>query len=67
MEKTIGSDFWAMVSTAHVDNWPRIPKVELLKALGERTQKVARSDQLDQLPSGFTAHEKLYVETTIPV
>ena len=66
VEKLLGDDFWAMVSTTHVDNWPRIPRVELLEALGKRTQKVARSDQLDQLPSGFTAHEELYVETTIP-
>src|SRR5262249_55990340 len=65
--KTLGQNFWAMVSTAHVDSWPRIPKTELLDALLERSQKIARSDQLDHLPQGFTAHEDLYVDTTIPI
>jgi beta-lactamase superfamily II metal-dependent hydrolase len=52
VEDIVGKDFWAMASTHHVDQWPSIPKPELLEALRARTVKVARSDKEERPPKG---------------
>jgi beta-lactamase superfamily II metal-dependent hydrolase len=68
VQKTVGKNFWAMASTHHVDQWPSIPKEELLTAIGEKTKKVARSDREDDAPSNvFTVVANHYIETQIPL
>lgn len=68
VEHTIGNDFWAMASTHHVEQWPSIPKEELLVALGKKTKKIARSDQQDaaQTPA-FRVVRDQYIEAEIPL
>jgi beta-lactamase superfamily II metal-dependent hydrolase len=61
------TDFWAMVSTIKRGSWP-IPKKELMAALGKRTKKLVRSDQIPQAQQGvFASKASLYVETEIPI
>lgn len=68
VEKTVGKDFWAMASTHHVNQWPSIPKEELLSAIASRTDKVARSDRENEAPSNaFTVVANRYIETEIPI
>jgi beta-lactamase superfamily II metal-dependent hydrolase len=68
VEKTIGKDFWAMASTKTIDQWPNIPKPELMNALSMKTDKIARSDKEGQAPKKtFKVHGKLYIDTSIPV
>jgi beta-lactamase superfamily II metal-dependent hydrolase len=68
VENSLGKNFWAMASTHHVDQWPSIPKSELLEALRARTDKLARSDKDEEAPTGaFTVQHDAYVEATIPV
>lgn len=68
VEHVLGKDFWAMVSTRNMDNWPRIPKKELLEALGKRTKKLARSDKPAESPKAtFDASAGKYVDAHIPV
>lgn len=68
VENVIGKDFWAMVSTALVKNWPEIPRGPLLTALSTRTKKLARSDAPDSGNSAFEfAADKLYIDTSIPI
>ena len=60
------SDLWAMVSTIQRGSWP-IPKKELMAALGKRTKKLVRSDQIPQAQQAvFASKASLYVETKIP-
>jgi beta-lactamase superfamily II metal-dependent hydrolase len=68
VEHVVGRDFWAMASTAHVTQWPQIPKTELLSALAKRTKKIARTDRpQDAPPNAFEVKPQLYIETRIPV
>jgi beta-lactamase superfamily II metal-dependent hydrolase len=68
VENTVGTDFWAMASTHHVDQWPSIPKEELLSALGKRTTKIARSDKQGEAPTpAFRVAKDNYIETEIPL
>ena len=61
------AELWAMVSTIKRGTWP-IPKKELMAALGKRTKKLVRSDQIPQAQQGvFASKESLYVETEIPI
>ena len=53
VENTVGNDFWAMASTHHVEQWPSIPKEELLAAIGKRTTKIARSDKQDAAVTNY--------------
>ena len=56
-----------MASTTHVDQWPRIPKPELLTALATRTARVARSDRDQDAPAAwFTVTPGQHVEARIP-
>ena len=68
VEKTVGSNFCAMASTHHVDQWPSIPKEELLAALGKKTDKIARSDRESDAPATvFQVVADHYIETQIPL
>lgn len=68
VEKALGKDFWAMVSTASVSSWPQIPRGPLLDALTKRTKKLVRSDQPATQNGVFElAADDLYVDTSIPV
>jgi beta-lactamase superfamily II metal-dependent hydrolase len=66
VEKVVGPDFWAMVSTNQVDQWPHVPKPELLAAMGKRTGKLVRSDQLQNAPSVFTPIREGVIEAHVP-
>jgi beta-lactamase superfamily II metal-dependent hydrolase len=66
IEKTVHDNFWAMVSTGAVPQWPLIPRKPLLEAIGRRTKKVTRSDELPLVGEGATANGDLYADTTIP-
>jgi beta-lactamase superfamily II metal-dependent hydrolase len=61
------SKFSAMVSTRPMPNWKLIPKKALMAALEKKSNAVVRSDQLSSVPSGFTKHGTVWVETRIPV
>ena len=68
VDETIGKDFWAMASTHHVDQWPLIPREELLSALGKKTTKIARSDKQNAAPTPtFRVADNQYIEAEIPV
>ena len=68
VSQTVGNGFTAMASTHHVDQWPSIPKEELLSALAEKTNKIARSDRESEAPTGiFRLVLDRYIETEIPL
>jgi beta-lactamase superfamily II metal-dependent hydrolase len=67
VENVLGKDFWAMVSTHKVNQWPRIPKPELLQAMKERTKKIARSDQPAQSGAAFDASSGMFIDASIPM
>jgi len=68
VEQTIGKDFWAMASTHHVDQWPSIPKEELLLALAKKTTKIARSDKQSEAPTPtFRVAKDQYIEAEVPL
>jgi len=68
VEHTLGNDFLAMASTSHVDQWPSIPKEELLLALGKKTEKIARSDKQMEAPAPtFRVAKDQYIEAEIPL
>lgn len=68
VEQAIGNDFWAMASTHHVDQWPSIPKEELLLALGKKTTRIARSDKQTEAPTPtFRVATDQYIEAEIPL
>jgi beta-lactamase superfamily II metal-dependent hydrolase len=68
VEHTLGNNFWAMASTHHVEQWPSIPKEELLLALGQKTAKIARSDrENDALAPTFRVSANRYIEAEIPL
>ena len=68
VEQTIGKDFWAMASTRHVDQWPSIPKEELLLALAKKTTKIARSDKQSEAPTPtFRVAKDQYIEAEVPL
>ena len=50
MDKVAGREFWAMVSTGKVAQWPNVPKPELLEAIRKKTKKIVRSDHLQKPP-----------------
>lgn len=61
------ANFRAAVSTRHMDMWKFIPKPELLKAIGETTESLARSDIRDKIVPGFTNVDELVTETRVPI
>jgi len=67
VEKVLGKDFWGMVSTNTMANWPKIPKKELLIKLEEKPGRVARSDQpQDAGALGFSTKDAGVIEAHIP-
>ncbi|MFZ2089791.1 MAG: hypothetical protein WAU47_14570 [Desulfobaccales bacterium] len=66
VEQLVGRDFWAMVSTISVDQWPGVPKPELLEAMAAKTPKIVRSDQPGTIPQGFTLVRNGVIETSVP-
>jgi hypothetical protein len=64
VEEILGTDVWAMASTKTRGTWP-IPKPELMTALGNRTQLIARSDQFGQVGPDFTVQGNSYIECAI--
>jgi len=68
VEDILGADFWAMVSTAHVQHWPFIPKEELLAALSQKcNNRVARTDIEKSVPSGYTVKPDEFIELEISI
>ena len=60
-------DAWAMVSTRPMNIWKNIPKIELLQALGNTTDHLARSDETGgPKPDGFTEWSELVIEAVVP-
>lgn len=67
LDKVVGQEFWAMVSTGKVAQWPNVPKLELLAAMGKKTKKIVRSDQLQNAPQqAFTLIREGVIEARIP-
>lgn len=54
IEEVLGPNFFAMVSTTHVTQWPSIPKAEMLAAIRNKTKNLVRSDKEADAPRGFT-------------
>jgi beta-lactamase superfamily II metal-dependent hydrolase len=67
VEEHLPKDFWAMASTMAVDQWPSIPKKELLAALGKHSPRIARSDQAQAAPKPWFSTAPGYVEASIPM
>ncbi len=67
VEQLLGQDFWAMVSTITYNQWPKVPKQELLDAMAAKTPKIVRSDRPDNLPSGFKKIREGVIETSVPL
>lgn len=65
VEGIVGRDFWAMASTRKRGSWP-IPKPELMRALGARTRRIARSDEMASARTPFTVKAGRYIEAAIP-
>ncbi len=68
VEQVLGSNFWAMVSTHQMDNWPKIPKIELLEKLTQKPgSKIVRSDQPQEATKpGFSVDNDGVIEARIP-
>ncbi len=66
VEKVLGDDFWTMVSTGSVPQWPLIPRIPLLEAISKRTAKLTRSDILPKVGEGASAQGTLYADIAIP-
>ncbi len=65
--ESLRENFWAMVSTCSVSQWPNIPKEELLEAMREKSVKVARSDKpQDATPGAFVVPAEGVIEAVIP-
>lgn len=64
VEEILSPDVWAMASTTTRGTWP-IPKPELMTALAERTNLIARSDQFELAGPDFTVKGTSYIECTI--
>jgi beta-lactamase superfamily II metal-dependent hydrolase len=61
-------DMWAMVSTHPISVWKAIPKQELLKALGNVTPQLARSDHGDGAAVvGFSDWGENVIEARVPI
>jgi hypothetical protein len=59
---------WSMVSTGHIEQWPEIPKVELLDALTGHGCIFAHSDKAAEADSAiFHASEDVRIDVHIPV
>jgi hypothetical protein len=68
VEKIVPQDFFGMVSVAHVDQWPSIPRPPLLKALSAKTARLVRSDKLKgPLPFEFKKGGIDFVDVRIPI
>lgn len=67
VDQVVGQEFWAMVSTGKVTQWPNVPKPELLAAMGKKTKKIVRSDQPQNAPQQvFTLIREGVIEARIP-
>jgi hypothetical protein len=55
-----------MISVTGYDQWPEIPRQNLLSALAGKTPRIARSDQPAALPAGFTQVAEGVIEARIP-
>lgn len=68
VEKVVGTDFYAMVSTRHVKQWPRIPKKELMTAIEKKTKKLIRSDEIATASATyFVALSDKCVDAHVPI
>jgi beta-lactamase superfamily II metal-dependent hydrolase len=67
IQSVLGRDFWAMVSTCSVAQWPKIPKKELLDAMRDKTDKVAQSDRPQEARTqAFPVANNAVIEAIIP-
>ena len=67
IQSVVGKDFWAMVSTCSVSQWPQIPKKKLLDDMRNKTDKIARSDKPQEaLASAFAVANHAVIEAIIP-
>jgi hypothetical protein len=60
-------DLSVMVSTHRIKMWEKIPKAELLAALGGLTPSLARSDEAGTVSPGFTHSDELYIDAEVPI
>ncbi len=67
VEDVVGDGILAMVSTAAMKQWPRIPKQELLDALERRRASIARSDQPGDAPRPFDELRSGVIEVKVPI
>jgi beta-lactamase superfamily II metal-dependent hydrolase len=69
VEKVVGRDFWAMISTCGIAQWPDIPKKELLEALRGKTQRMARSDRPEESSGdkSFASEGRFVIEAIVPI
>jgi hypothetical protein len=66
VERILGENVWALVSTGAKPQWPQIPRQPLLDAIGKHTPRLTRSDRLPQVGAGATANGDLYADIKIP-
>jgi beta-lactamase superfamily II metal-dependent hydrolase len=65
VERTLAEGVWAMASTKERDQWPDIPKDELLRALLKKKGRLARSDKDGDASKGFRVEHNAVVEARI--
>lgn len=68
VERVLGDNYWAMVSTHEMSSWPEIPKKELLEKLTLKPgSKIVRSDQPKEAKRlGFSIDKNGVIEASIP-
>lgn len=68
VENVLGGNFWAMVSTTSMANWPKIPKQELVDSLRQKSgaKVVLSSCPEEASASGFSVEEDGVIEVRIP-
>ena len=68
VEEVIGSGpIWGAAASVHpVDQWPEIPKKELMRELAERSSRVIRSDRPGTSEDGVKVRKGVSVDFTVP-
>jgi beta-lactamase superfamily II metal-dependent hydrolase len=66
VENMMADNIVGMMSTNKVSNWPKIPKQELVDALGNKHTRLARTDQLDDADAAtFSVSGEMFVEVDL--
>jgi hypothetical protein len=66
VERCLQPGTLAVISVKKVKRWPSIPRLPLLKRLGEKKIRFARSDETGALTGSFTRNGSRWVDTSIP-